>query len=292
MLRKNDRPLCGCEMDGMCMDHLFCEEQRLLQLYQRSLKSNKSKMLTISYLCGLSRVYYDLDNCKACVQYGRKAEDMFSRLNIHNDNRVDNLINILQSYLVLHDYSTLETFVAACDKHVPAEHIPYKLLSQSMKERILLHKDDVEAYLAWVRFERQYCHDLKYIAHREEELIYVEAQTLYRLRCFLGAQSVMEDLRDFQCDEEDLPHDPRHDELEDLIERAMVDRLDIEEHPWNEKTICYNCWKVGTENGGRCAGCHRVHFCSQQCQNLSWPTHKEQCRSLRSEEAKSSVPSP
>jgi hypothetical protein len=154
-MRKNDRVLCDCEMDGMCIEHLLCEEQRLLRLYQRSLKSNKSKVLTVGYLAGLSKVYYDLDNHHACVSYGRKAEDLFVKLNISKEERVNNIINILQSYFYLENFALLETFMLICDKRIPPEHIPYKLLSNSLKERLLFHKDDAEGYVQSLREQRE-----------------------------------------------------------------------------------------------------------------------------------------
>lgn len=291
---RSNKVLCECELDGMCVDHLRCEEQRLLQLYQRSLRSNKSKMMTLSYMCGLSKIYYDLDNHQECINYSLKAETSFAKLNIVNEQRVDVAINILQSYLVLGRFIQLRVVMEKYDKILPAEHIPYKLLSQTMKERILFNNDDTESYLAWLRIERKYCHELKWIQHREEELIYLEALTLYRLRCFIGANEIIQQLKAFQQQQLllhqespgkigiDLPLDPKHDELDSLIKRALIDRKDIEKHPWNLKTVCYNCWKVGTGDGGRCAGCNLVHFCSPDCQNANWLTHKFVCKSRSS----------
>lgn len=293
-MKKNDRALCDCEMEGMCPGHLLCEEQRLLQLYQRSLKSNKSKVLTVGYLAGLSRVYYDLNNYRDCILYGRKAEDLFVKLNIAKDERVDNIINILQSYLCLQDFGPLETFMMVCDKRVSPEHIPYKLLSQTIKERIHYHNNDAEGYLKSLREQRTYCHELKWVQHREEELLYLEARTLYWLKCYLGAEKVFLEMFDFQKEQAkiyqdakdnknpgtigaQLQLDPKHKELWELIKRAIKDRFDIEPHPWNSKDVCYNCWKVG-QTFGRCGGCHLVYFCSVDCQRSKWHSHRGDCR--------------
>lgn len=275
---KGNRVLCDCEMEGMCVNHLLCEEQRLLELYNRSTRSNKSKTLTLSYLCGLSNVYYNLDNHEQCIVYGIKAENLFAKLNLNNEQRVDNIINVTQSYLATRQFDKLEKFNLACDKLVATDHIPYKLLSNTMKERILYHKRDIQGYLTSLREQRKYCRELQWIKHREEELFYLEALTLYWLKCFIGAAEIMAELKVFKADQ---PLDTKHIELDALIQRALVDHRDIRKHAWNSHRVCYNCWKVD-KGYNRCSGCNLVYFCSSQCQLLNWPSHKVTC-SLRSQ---------
>lgn len=278
---RNNRVLCDCELNGMCVEHLFCEEQRLLQLYQRSLRSNKSKMLTLSYLCGLSKVYYDLDNYKACIDYGMRAEESFNRLKINNEQRVNTFINVCESCYRLKQFGLLEKLLSVSLNIVPASDTGHWLFLLHMRTEIFIEKGDAQSYLDSLRREREYCNDIAGNVSIEAELFLFEVKTLYNLRCFIGAYELLEDYIDFSAVHDISAEQHCYGELEELVGRALIDRHDIEEHPWNTMSVCYNCWKVGTKQG-RCSGCNSVHFCSYECQAAKWPTHKYQC-SLRSQ---------
>eukprot|EP00743_Colponemidia_sp_Colp-15_P005723 GILK01006153.1.p1 GENE.GILK01006153.1~~GILK01006153.1.p1 ORF type:complete len:410 (-),score=96.14 GILK01006153.1:62-1291(-) len=47
---------------------------------------------------------------------------------------------------------------------------------------------------------------------------------------------------------------------------------------------CVNCGS--TTKLSKCGGCHRVHFCSRDCQKQSWKAHKKVCKEYQEEAAK------
>ncbi|KAA1474075.1 hypothetical protein DENSPDRAFT_312028 [Dentipellis sp. KUC8613] len=46
---------------------------------------------------------------------------------------------------------------------------------------------------------------------------------------------------------------------------------------------CQNCFKPETESEHllSCSGCHRIYYCSKECQKLDWPTHRDPCKMAR-----------
>ncbi|KAJ6496311.1 hypothetical protein C8R45DRAFT_985563 [Mycena sanguinolenta] len=45
---------------------------------------------------------------------------------------------------------------------------------------------------------------------------------------------------------------------------------------------CYKCFKEEDVRLSRCSGCHRVSYCSSECQKLDWKAHKPMCKALSS----------
>ncbi|KAJ7667263.1 hypothetical protein B0H17DRAFT_1088895 [Mycena rosella] len=43
---------------------------------------------------------------------------------------------------------------------------------------------------------------------------------------------------------------------------------------------CYKCFKEEGVRLSRCGGCHRISYCSPECQKLDWKGHKPMCKAL------------
>ncbi|KAJ7036702.1 hypothetical protein C8F04DRAFT_1094133 [Mycena alexandri] len=43
---------------------------------------------------------------------------------------------------------------------------------------------------------------------------------------------------------------------------------------------CYKCFKDEDIRLSRCSGCHRISYCSSECQKLDWRQHKAMCKAL------------
>ncbi|KAJ6554867.1 hypothetical protein B0H19DRAFT_1154664 [Mycena capillaripes] len=43
---------------------------------------------------------------------------------------------------------------------------------------------------------------------------------------------------------------------------------------------CYKCFKEEDVRLSRCSGCHRISYCSSECQKLDWKMHKPMCKAL------------
>ncbi|KAJ7225071.1 hypothetical protein B0H12DRAFT_1060134 [Mycena haematopus] len=43
---------------------------------------------------------------------------------------------------------------------------------------------------------------------------------------------------------------------------------------------CYKCFKEEDARLSRCSGCHRISYCSSECQKLDWKLHKPMCKAL------------
>ncbi|KAJ7118362.1 hypothetical protein C8R44DRAFT_790625 [Mycena epipterygia] len=43
---------------------------------------------------------------------------------------------------------------------------------------------------------------------------------------------------------------------------------------------CYKCYKETDVRLSRCSVCHRVSYCSPECQKIDWPLHKPMCKAL------------
>eukprot|EP00798_Chlamydomonas_sp_ICE-L_P020078 gene20078-26794_t len=57
--------------------------------------------------------------------------------------------------------------------------------------------------------------------------------------------------------------------------------------------VCFVCrTHVGRGNLKKCAGCHRVAYCSKECQKADWKAHKPVCRTLQQIQEEDSVVHP
>ncbi|KAJ7100363.1 hypothetical protein C8R44DRAFT_859306 [Mycena epipterygia] len=43
---------------------------------------------------------------------------------------------------------------------------------------------------------------------------------------------------------------------------------------------CYKCFKEDDVLPSRCSGCHRISYCSPECQKVDWKMHKPMCKAL------------
>ncbi|KAJ6502868.1 hypothetical protein C8R47DRAFT_969635 [Mycena vitilis] len=43
---------------------------------------------------------------------------------------------------------------------------------------------------------------------------------------------------------------------------------------------CYKCFKEEDVSPSRCSGCHRIAYCSPECQKTDWKSHKPMCKAL------------
>ena len=44
-----------------------------------------------------------------------------------------------------------------------------------------------------------------------------------------------------------------------------------------DRTTCRKCHHTGTKKLSKCAGCHSVTYCSQDCQKEDWARHSDNC---------------
>ncbi|ORY50824.1 hypothetical protein BCR33DRAFT_496470 [Rhizoclosmatium globosum] len=76
--------------------------------------------------------------------------------------------------------------------------------------------------------------------------------------------------------------DPYHKDFGKVIPSNLLFDVELMERPRGYKVDCSYCQKrPDLVNDGvdfkKCARCHRVRYCSVECQKLAWPSHKSLC---------------
>jgi hypothetical protein len=66
--------------------------------------------------------------------------------------------------------------------------------------------------------------------------------------------------------------------LERQIER---DRQVSGHSRWSADRACDWCSAIPVATSKKCAGCELVYYCDAECQRISWPMHREECRAAR-----------
>jgi hypothetical protein len=110
----------------------------------------------------------------------------------------------------------------------------------------------------------------------------IEAELLYNMRYFIGADNLVDGLIDICNEDMDLKenYETQLANLKGRTARAMVNRKDTEFTRKNVPTVCGGCWKICPPDRvyWRCSGCHGIFYCGEECQNARWPRHKEFCK--------------
>ncbi|CAL4079502.1 unnamed protein product [Meganyctiphanes norvegica] len=72
---------------------------------------------------------------------------------------------------------------------------------------------------------------------------------------------------------------------EDEVKRVGSDWLWLSGMRRYHPGVCHKClkWPKNVNNLKKCAGCKLIHYCSRECQEEDWPTHKELCREVRAD---------
>ena len=74
-------------------------------------------------------------------------------------------------------------------------------------------------------------------------------------------------------------------DLNKLPAEAAVEHSSISvDTCYDSKFVCTRCLKKGSMTAlRRCTGCKSSSYCSKDCQRLDWPSHKQLCKSIQSQ---------
>ena len=74
-------------------------------------------------------------------------------------------------------------------------------------------------------------------------------------------------------------------DLNKLSAEATVEHSSISvDKCYDSESVCTRCLKKGSLTAlRRCTGCKSSSYCSKDCQRLDWPSHKQLCKSIQSQ---------
>ena len=79
--------------------------------------------------------------------------------------------------------------------------------------------------------------------------------------------------------------DLNQSDLNKLSAEAAVEHSSISvDKCYDSEIVCTRCLKKGSLTAlRRCTGCKSSSYCSKDCQRLDWPSHKQLCKSIQSQ---------
>jgi len=115
-----------------------------------------------------------------------------------------------------------------------------------------------------------------------------EGYNLMDMACYAGSVRLLKLLEAHGCDPPNNPEEAFKDGWGKYINSILTDRRALAEDYVREKysctLTCSYCQAIGSQdptNGGRCAQCLRVWYCSQKCQRRDWKkSHKSICQQI------------